>query len=279
MNLTETIESAEKQFKQVLEDFFISVYYEDSLSSHGIDHHRRVWKYSKELIKLVPLNNPAQTFRFVSQLMIASYLHDIGMYVDPGIKHGKYSRNLCSRFLLENNLPENDWQDVLEAIEYHDNKDYSGNSSMNEILTILSVADDLDAFGFTGIFRYLEIYLTRGTDPEKIGYLIRENARKRFENFIKTFGYNIELVQKHKIRYNILEDFFIKYNEQLPSYHFGTKNPSGFCGVIEIILFMMNNRLQIKDFFRKQEKYSKDPCILLYFSELASELLAEHTVL
>ena len=32
--------------------------------------------------------------------------------------------------------------------------------------TILSVADDLDAFGFTGIYRYLEIYLTRGINPE-----------------------------------------------------------------------------------------------------------------
>ena len=37
------------------------------------------------------------------------------------------------------------------------------------LLTILSVADDLDAFGFIGIYRYSEIYLTRGIDPEKIG--------------------------------------------------------------------------------------------------------------
>ena len=35
-------------------------------------------------------------------------------------------------------------------------------SKPNELLTILSVADDLDAFGFSGIFRYSEIYLIRG---------------------------------------------------------------------------------------------------------------------
>ena len=39
----------------------------------------------------------------------------------------------------------------------------------NDLLTILSVSDDLDAFGYIGIYRYTEIYLTRGIDPEKIG--------------------------------------------------------------------------------------------------------------
>jgi HD superfamily phosphodiesterase len=279
MKITGTIESAEKQYKQILEDFFISVYNEKSLSSHGIDHHRRVWNYSKELLELIPLKNIAKTSQLASELIIASYLHDIGMSVDPGVKHGGHSRDLCVQFLIKNNLPQNDWQVVLEAIENHDNKDYTSNTSMNELLKILSVADDLDAFGYTGIFRYSEIYLTRGIDPKKIGYMIRENAEKRFGNFVKAFGSDSAIVQKHKERYNILYDFFSKYNEQLPNYHFGESNPSGFCGMIEIILFMMNNGLQLKNFFTEQEKYSKDPVILWYFSELASELLVEHTVL
>jgi HD superfamily phosphodiesterase len=279
MKITGTIESAEKQYKQILEDFFISVYNEKSLSSHGIDHHRRVWNYSKELLELIPLKNIAKTSQLASELIIASYLHDIGMLVDPGVKHGGHSRDLCVQFLIKNNLPQNDWQVVLEAIENHDNKDYTSNTSMNELLKILSVADDLDAFGYTGIFRYSEIYLTRGIDPKKIGYMIRENAEKRFGNFVKAFGSDSAIVQKHKERYNILYDFFSKYNEQLPNYHFGESNPSGFCGMIEIILFMMNNGLQLKNFFTEQEKYSKDPVILWYFSELASELLVEHTVL
>jgi hypothetical protein len=143
---------------------------------------------------------------------------------------------------------------------------------MNELLTILSVADDLDAFGYTGIFRYSEIYLTRGIDPKKIGYMIRENGEKRFDNFVKAFGSESEIVQKHKKRYNILDDFFSKYNEQLPKYHFGTANPSGFCGVIEIILFLMNKKLQIKDLFKEPNKFSNDSAILWYFAELEKEL-------
>ena len=55
MNSTGIIESAEKQYKQILEGFFISVYDEKLLPSHGIDHHRRVWNYSKELLKIIPL--------------------------------------------------------------------------------------------------------------------------------------------------------------------------------------------------------------------------------
>ena len=185
MNLTEAIESAEKQYKQILEDFFISCFNEKSLSSHGIDHHRRVWNYSKELLRLIPLDYSIKLSQLSSELIIACYLHDIGMSVDPGPKHGKHSRTLCLQFLVINNLPENDYHHVLEAIEYHDNKDYSGNESVNELLTILSVADDLDAFGCTGIFRYSEIYLTREIGFDNIGYMIRENARKRYENLIK----------------------------------------------------------------------------------------------
>ena len=272
MKLSEIIKSAENQYKQILEEFFISVYNEQSLSSHGIDHHRRVWNYSKEFLKLVSLKDTAHSLYFTSELIIACYMHDIGMSVDPGVKHGKHSRNLCIQFLNKNNLPETDYKDALEAIEYHDNKDYISNSFINDLLTILSVSDDLDAFGFTGIFRYSEIYLTRGIDPEKIGYLIRENAERRFNNFIKTFGSFIEIVEKHTNRYKILDNFFSKYNEQLPSYHFGTKQPSGYCGVVEIIHTLMKNSLQLKDFIAAPEKYSKDLLIRCFFKELEKEL-------
>jgi hypothetical protein len=279
MNLNRTIESAEEKYKQILEDFFISVYNEKSLSSHGIDHHRRVWNYSKELLRLIPPKNTIQFSQLPFDLIIASYLHDIGMSVDRGVKHGKHSRNLCLRFLIKNNLNENDYQDTMEAIENHDNKDYASKTLMNDLLTVLSVSDDLDALGFIGIFRYSEIYLTRGISPDKIGYQIRENVKKRYDNFVKTFDPDSEIVLKHSKRYNILDNFFIKYNEQLPAYHFGTLHPSGYCGVIEIFLFMINNNLQLKDFFTEPKNYSDDPLILWYFTELSSELLVEHTVL
>ena len=274
MKFTRQIESAEKQYLQILEDFFISIYNEKTLSSHGIEHHRRVWNYSKELLKILQLKSTMLASRLPAELIIACYMHDIGMSVDPGIKHGRYSRELCCRFLSKNQLPLGDWKIVLEAIENHDNKDYAGINSMNEVLQVLSVADDLDAFGYIGIFRYSEIYLTRGTDPKKIGYLILENAGKRFENFINTFGYNIELAKKHQNRYTILDDFFSNYNDQLPYYHFGTKNPSGYCGVVETFVLMINNKIELEEIYLHSKKYMVDPIILWYFSELKKELSA-----
>jgi hypothetical protein len=272
MDLTQTIKSAEIQYKQILEEFFMSVYNENKLSSHGIDHHRRVWNYSREFLKLIPFKDNEQMLQLTANLIIACYMHDIGMSVDHGIKHGKLSRDLCIQFLKRNNLQEKNYLDALEAIEFHDNKDYSGKVSMNELLTILSVADDLDAFGLTGVFRYIEINLAREIELDRIGYMIRENAQKRYDNFIKTFGSVDELVVKHWERYYILDMFFSKYNEQLPTYHFGTNLPTGFCGVVEIIKFIMNNNLQLKDFYTEPERYTKDPLIKWFLVELEKEI-------
>jgi HD superfamily phosphodiesterase len=273
MDLTGSIESAEKKFKQILEDFFISVYTENFLSSHGIDHHRRVWSYAKNLIRLIPSENNGQFSRLPAEAIIACYLHDIGMAVDQGLKHGKHSSDFCKRFFAENNIPESNWLNVLDAIENHDNKDYINNTSRNELLTVLSVADDLDAFGLTGVFRYTEIHLAREIGFDRMGYLIRENAQKRYNNFIKTFGSVDELVMRHWERYYLLDMFFTKYNEQLPSYQFGTNKPSGFCGVVEIIENILKNNLKIEDFYTEPEKHTSDPLILWYLTELKKELL------
>jgi hypothetical protein len=272
MDLNISIEAAENTYKQILEDFFISVYTEKILSSHGIGHHRRVWNYAKDLIRLTPLENIGQISYLPAEAIIACYLHDIGMAVDRGVKHGKCSRELCKRFFAENNIPENKYLDVLEAIENHDNKDYISNACRNELLTILSVADDLDAFGLAGVFRYTEIYLAREIGYDKIGYKIRENALKRYDNFIKMYGSDDDMVMKHWQRYNLLDMFFTKYNDQLPSYHFGTNQPSGFCGVIEIIENIMQNHLNLKDFYTEPEKQTSDPLILWYLTELKNEI-------
>lgn len=265
------IEAAEKEYKQLLEEFFVSVYNEDSLPSHGIDHHRRVWSYAKEILELIPLDNPRFSV-LPARLIVACYIHDIGMTVDQGEKHGKQSRIFCEMFLTRNSLSGSDWNDVLNAIENHDNKDYDTNSEESDLLAFLSVADDLDAFGFIGIFRYIEIYLTRRIDPKKMGYLIRENAENRFENFEETFGSFRTLVHKHRGRFTILDNFFSKYNEQVPFYHFGTNIPTGYCGVVELFLNMAVNKIEIKSFLKEKINFPDDQVLRWYFEGLRSEL-------
>lgn len=272
MNLKGQIESAETQFKQILEDFFTSVFNEKLLSSHGIDHHRRVWKYSKELLSFLPEQDISPEYKLPQKLIFAAYLHDIGMVIEPGDRHGIHSRELCKRFLILNNLPAEDYGDVLETIEKHDLKNYNNDSTVHDLLTLLSVADDLDAFGFTGIFRYAEIYLKRKTDLEDIGSFIMGNAAKRFNHFIRNFEYNDKLIEKHKKRYLLLDDFFKEYNKQFLSYSLEAHHPSGYCGVIEILDGLLRDKKDLLEFLKAKEQNKYDPVIRWFFNGLEKEL-------
>jgi HD superfamily phosphodiesterase len=273
MNLKLSVESAELQFKQILEDFFVAIYDEKSLSSHGIDHHRRVWNNAKELLAIKSETGNKFPFDFTSKLIIACYLHDIGMSVDSGIRHGRHSRNLCADFLSKCSLPLMEFEDLLETIENHDNKEYTGNSEGNELLTILSVADDLDAFGFWGIYRYSEIYLIRGIRPDLLGEKIIENAAKRFDHFKRNFGSNNSLVHKHQDRFNILIRFFKEFNKQVNSYHFDGHQPQGFCGVIEMFIEMIKNKKGLNEIYYELEKYPDDQVIQWFFNGLKKEIM------
>jgi hypothetical protein len=272
MNLTVSIESAELRFRQILEDFFSSVYHEGTLYSHGIDHHRRVWSYGKELLPLIRVQSLPSNQQLPSKLIISCYLHDIGMSINAGIHHGKHSRELCIEFLKKHNLPADEYTDVLEAIENHDNKEYKDSKPGSDLLKILSVADDLDAFGYIGIYRFSEIYLMRGINQEVLGDLIIENASKRFGHFEKYFGFDNVLVKKHRERFKILVGFFTGYNKQVKSYSFDDQNPTGYCGVLKLFIGMIRDKKGLIESFSEAEKYYSDPLIRWYFEGLKSEI-------
>jgi hypothetical protein len=273
MNLTKGLESAELVFKQNLEEFFVSVYDEKNLFSHGIDHHRRVWSYAKDLLRYPLRQYKGKPVCHPHELIIACYLHDIGMVIEPGPKHGIHSKELCKQFLKKFNLPEKDYKNVLDTIEFHDGKEYKFEKGRNDLFTVLSVADDLDAFGFIGIYRYSEIYLIRGISPHQIGYLILENAERRFANFDKIFGAQNNYLPDHLKRYEILKNFFIKYNKQETSYNFITAGPEEYCGVIQFIIMMIKKKMSLSEFFTEAEKYHDDVVIGQFMDGLKSELL------
>jgi len=215
MNLEQIIKSAEKKYRQILEEFFTEKWGETHLFSHDIDHHRRVWQYAKELLEEISSKGENIMPELSLELLIACYLHDLGMSIDPEVRHGIHSRDLCKSFLFRNNLSESDFSNVLDAVEHHDDKEYKTQGfNNNEILKILAVSDDLDAFGYIGIYRYLEIYIARGIRPEVIGHEIRKNALKRFQNFEQNFGNFPEIIERHRKRFLILDDFFTGYNRE-----------------------------------------------------------------
>lgn len=271
MNLTGPIESAEHQFKQIVEEFFISVYEESALPSHGLEHHRRVWNHAKELTLILAEQNLIKDLRLPFSLIIACYLHDLGMSVDRGIKHGRHSMMLCRKFLSENALNENDFPDLLQAVLNHDNKDYRKSAEKNDLLTILSIADDLDAFGFTGIYRYLEIYIMRGEQIGTLGHKIRQNACKRYVHFEEVFRFSESLVSRHRKRYEILDDFFSEYEKQAHSYSFDGVY-EGYCGIAAIIMKIINEGKDLNSFINDPVYQYDDPIIIWFFKELRSEL-------
>ncbi len=275
MNFKKQIESSEYRLKRLLEDFFSSEFDERSLPSHGLDHHRRVWKYCREIINAFHLQGNRLSDHFFDDLIVAAYLHDIGMIVDSGPRHGKHGREMCNHFLKMNGFQPADFAEALDAIEFHDRKDYDKDETEFNILSVLSVADDLDAFGFTGIFRYAEIYLLRNVGFEDIGSFIMDNAAVRFSHFNKVIGYNDSVFEKHKKRYLILDDFFKEYNIQALSYVFGGHEPEGYCGVIEIISKLTENKIYIKDFLTAGEQDRYGETIRWYFNGLASDFKAK----
>lgn len=215
MDILNTPGLAENIYQQALEVFFARKWGNRMLSSHDISHHRRVWNFAKELMICTENESNPHSLDFYCKILIASKLHDLGMTVTTGADHGVHSRNLAAEFLSELSIDMSGFTDMLDAIEKHDNKEYSsGPEEKNKILVILSAADDMDAFGHIGIYRYLEIYIERGVPPEKIADEIRKNAANRFRNLESQFGNYSALIEKHRKRYLILDDFFREFGSE-----------------------------------------------------------------
>jgi HD superfamily phosphodiesterase len=153
MNIPELLKEAESIFKIKLELYFSLIFRDITLPSHDLNHHRRVWNNAKELVQ--SLNNHGIEIgnEIPVKLIIGCYLHDSGMAVDRGIRHGYHGMLFCRKFLEDNHLNISNYNDLLTAVENHDGKEYNGNNKPDDLFTVLSVSDDLDAFGITGIYR------------------------------------------------------------------------------------------------------------------------------
>jgi hypothetical protein len=177
------VREAEEKWLPRIRPFLIRLFENSWIPSHDITHHERVWKNARSLIS----NLPGCDISFIEQLMLACYFHDTGLIRVTGDKHGKESRLLCEAFVGEySRFLSGDITLMLDAVEFHDDKEYTGSNELrsNKIYTILSLADDMDAFGAVGAYRYIEIYLLRGIDPNDIPSQVLSNASKRFSNCV-----------------------------------------------------------------------------------------------
>lgn len=271
MDLPKEISVAENHFREKLEVYLNDIFRDIRLESHGIDHHRRVWMNARDLLLYREVTSGISDSTFPVKILIGSFLHDSGMAIDPGPKHGVLSKKFCEEFIILNGLLPSEFTDLLEAVENHDNKEYTSTGNRSMLFNILTVADDLDALGFTGIYRYIEIYLMRGNKFPELGNLILTNVNGRFTNFEKTFGHVHSLTARLRPKLEVITGFFEKYNIRAKGYTFGSGNPEGYCGVAEIIDSMIRSGSSLEDVI-DSSVVSPDRVISWFFGELRKEL-------
>lgn len=211
------LKTTEKEWLPLLYRECRNIFSSIHIPSHDQTHHYRVWEYCRSLIKELTL---AEDESFIRDLMIAVFFHDTGMSRSPGPRHGFHSMELCRDFLLKQKLSGlKDTPTILNVINDHDRKDYPANETMDasyvKMLQLLSICDDLDAYGAIGIYRYLEIYLLRNIPLHDISYRISANLDTRFRHMEQILQGHEPFISLHRSRQERACTFFSELNNEL----------------------------------------------------------------
>ena len=254
-----------------------SIFSETKLPSHDHTHHQRVWNLCKSLLLEISRINSSMDQSLVEGVLIASFFHDLGMVRSNREDHGRLGRELCNSWFQEKGiaLPHR-FEEILEAIELHDNKEKGSYSIINrsdppQILSLLSIADDLDAFGTIGIYRYAEIYLLRHISLTELGDRILANAESRFQNLQESCKMFPSIITLHQKEYVILRDFYQSYRLQLQHEAIPDKVFVGHLGVINYIRTLgMEQHISPENFSGSLE--NENTIVSTYFRTLKNEL-------
>jgi len=205
-------------------------------------------------------------YELVAGVLIAAFFHDLGMVFSTREDHGRLSRENCEKWFRDGSreVPEL-FEEILAAIELHDRKDEQDYTPFQpdtrpEILAILSAADDMEAMGIIGVFRYAEIYLMRGVPLEDLGKRILKNANTRFEKLVSACRLCHELMKSYRKKYEELSNFFVLYEYQLREVSRLDIVNSGPLGVINYIRShgmdkteMHHAGSDVREFYKKLE--------------------------
>jgi hypothetical protein len=235
------IDRAERNWLEVLYLHAEQQFRGCSLPSHDHSHHLRVWNLCKVLLREISALNSNIDQALVEGVLIAAFFHDLGMVRSLSEEHGRLGSDLCRNWFRDQELdPPGNFPEILRAIELHDRKGEPVYGPFRpevppEILGILTVADDLEALGTIGIYRYAEIYLQRGLPLEELGSRVLANAKSRFEMFRESCRLCPALIRKYLPQYEELNSFYMEYNLQLQSVSEPGEVRSGPLGVINYI--------------------------------------------
>lgn len=249
------------------------------IPSHNHSHHIRVWQNAKNLTTALH-NSKGNNFTIekIECLIIAVFFHDTGLTVTLDEKHGKAGKELCAGFLQQTKTAIPDGiNEALTAIEFHENKEYKCNFNDNtSILSILSTADDMDAFGAIGAYRYAEIYLMRNIEPKLLAERVLLNLEKRYHRMDKSYGFIKSFVNEVYCKYLITFNFYNNLYKENKQYLTGSGK------IIDIIkneiilnklnpeevwqkylVLAQNDDFVVKFIINILEEYKEQPCYVV----------------
>lgn len=278
-SINERISSAEEKWLDLVRPYCANLFSETFIPSHDHKHHQRVWDICKLLLIELDRFNAVAGQDLVEGLMLAAWFHDTGMVKDSGIRHGALGREEFETFIRNTvSVEPEQYSQISEAIEFHDTKGPSAYPKLKTgtapgILGILSVADDLDALGTIGIYRYVEIYLEREVPIGELGIKILDNVRRRFAYIIESCTDLPGIVDPHRTAYQKIEDFFKLYNQQLMLEKEAEKVSRGQLGIVNLIRrFSLDLEIRPEKFRDQPEIHSGEDMVKNYFYELHREL-------
>ena len=190
--------AAENKYRNILTEECRRIFAGTDMPSHDQFHHERVWENASLLLRNLFDAGMADDPYLAEKAIIASFFHDTGLTLNRGADHGRESRMLCSTFLESTDFTSGEKKEILDAVERHDDKDYPVSSDPSSLAAIISVADDMDAFGRNGIERYTEIYSMRGVSPVEMPRLVIANVMSRLRHLETTYSMFPGLVEEQR---------------------------------------------------------------------------------
>ncbi len=209
---------AESRWLHVATAYLKKLYQNVWLPSHDLDHHLRVWNHCKLLAKSPVVQSQILDTISAEQMFLSCLFHDTGMIQDYSEKHGHLGVQFLNTFFQTIDLDKPEGYELISyAIEHHDEKfhiadNFSTLDTKNQLLRLVSTADDMDAFGQIGIYRYILIYTRRGIDIGELPARVIPNIEARFknlENLLK--GDNLLLNEQWK-QFEITRNYFKSLN-------------------------------------------------------------------
>ena len=274
--LLEKINSSEQKWLKPLYKHSKSLFEKTHLPSHDAEHHLRVWLYCRGLIIELHKAGIKTTHDTIDKAIVACFFHDAGLTIDVGEQHGFLGRKICEDFLRDNpDFKVPDLDEVLEVIEKHDDKSKkeltaASQYTMKTLLKLVSAADDLDALGFIGVFRFIEIYLKRGVPYNDIPKMVSTNLKNRFSNFLNIYSGLQKFSERQKNRYKETFDFFTELDAYFSQ---RSRIADSQLAVFNILKeSLVEKQLGINETIEETLRTNTKGYTLWYFSKLRNEL-------